>query len=598
MSDPQTSPTPPAAPVRKPAPQRVTVPAETYDRLRLWSGLLVAIAVSAPALLIALGTPDVTHDHEASALIRSRETWQRIVAGVPLAWLAPVANGEPALDAPPLTVWLHIAAWWDLNPATASADILVLRARLVTFAAALLALGATFWAGMSVSGVRAARLAAMALGTTLLFIHESRYAGSEVVLLAWTTLAIAASLWAVRPLKPINWVGRRVLGWLLGGLAMAAAIMTAGPIAMLFILPPIIAAILLTPFRRMGNSLGLTFAVILGALAVSPWYLYIIDQVPGGFEMLVAKYSAPRDLFLLSWSHGRAVAMLSPWQVWLVGALCQPFLRAQHEERRQLLIAWFWFVVLSIVLSIPAAQDPRFLTPILPAAALLVGQLWAYHARLAGERLEDPGVNLLRVPHWLLLCLASIAGPLVLALQEYLMMRGALDEPLLPGLPWSAWAALGAVLLIIALLGTRWHFKWRPRAAAYATVAWMMVASCVCLWSYAHAPQSRYEPRRAVAELAREIGEAQVAYLYRNSNDRPPEPVFLFYFGRPIRPVTPQQLDELRQSPQPTFILARGDEISRELLIEHGYAPAPAAATNLPQDVDPGRQLYVAVPAR
>ena len=387
-----------------------------------------------------------------------------------------------------MTAWLHMLAWWDLEPAAADGPALALRARLVSVAMALLAVAATFWAGMSLGGVRTARLAAMVLGTTLLFIHQARAAAPEAVLVGFSTLAVAAGLWAIRPLGSASRAGRRVVGWLIAGGAMGAAILTKGPIALLFIAPPLLAAIALTPRRRTDSTIGLLFALTLGATLTSPWYLYVLDRSPDAWEPLLGHYGAPADLFLLTWSHARVAAMLSPWQVLLVGALCQPFLRVNRLARRQLLIAWFWFVLLAVAFSIPAARDPRYLMPILPAAALMIGQLWSYHARLAAARQDDPAANLLRTPHWLLIGLASILGPLLIALQPELIRTGWLDRPLLPGLGWPAALGLGVALLAIAIAGTRWHFKWRPRLAAYATIAWMIVASTTGFYAHAQAP--------------------------------------------------------------------------------------------------------------
>ena len=52
------------------------------------------------------------------------------------------------------------------------------------------------------------------------------------------------------------------------------------------------------------------------------------------------------------------------------------------------------------------------------------------------------------------------------------------------------------------------------------------------------------------------------------------------------------QVDDLRRAPQCTYVLARRDDISRDLLAEHGYAPV----TDLPPGADEGRLFYA--PAR
>jgi 4-amino-4-deoxy-L-arabinose transferase-like glycosyltransferase len=580
----------------RPVPRRVTVPPEPHDPLRLWSSLLIAVVVCLPPLLIGIGQADVMPgSEEASSLLRSRETWRQQSQGRSDAWLVPSANGERAIDPPPMTVWLHMAGWLDLDPATAETETLVRRARLVSAGMGLLALLATYWAALSLGGVRVARLTTMALGTTLLFLYQARIATAEAVLLGWGTLAIAAGLWAMRPLRPINWFGRRVFGWPLAGLAMGAAMLTKGPIALGFILPPLIAAIPMTPKRRGDNTIGLLFAVLLGGAAALPWYLYVLDQVPDAWSRLVRANTPPAELFALGGANGLLVlAMLSPWPIWLLGGLFQPFVRATAAARRQLLVGWFWFVVLFAALVIPAAGEPRYLLPALPAAALMVGQLWSYHARLASERREEPGVNLLRVPHWLLILGASVAVPLLLGAEGWLTEPGSLDELGLPAMGWPLAVGLSVVLLGIALFGTRYHFKWRPRIAAYATVGWMVVGATVGLDAYARSPHSVNPHRRTAVRVVGGAADRQLVYLYRGPEDRALDPAFLFYLGRAVRPVTPDQLEDLLEQEEETRVIVRRHPENAALMRRHRFL----ALADFRDGSGVPRRLYRGAPER
>lgn len=552
------------------APRRVSVPPEPYDRWRLWSSLIISVVVCLPPLLIDLGAADVGSNRESVTLLAARETWQSWYDGKEHAWLVPTANGENQLARPPMSVWLTMACWWDLDPASAATDTLILRARLMSVALAVLTLIGTYWAGMSIGGVRVARLATMALGTTLLFTYQMRYAAPDSHLLSWVTLSIASGLWAMRPLKPINWVGRRVSGWLLSGLALGGAIMTSGWSAPIFVLPPLVAAICLTPMRRVGNTIGLAFAVILGLIASAPWYLYVSDQIPEATRLLFGQVGKPEALFLLTWSHGRVLMMLSPWQIWLMGALCQPFIRAEHDRRRQLLIAWFWFMLIFIAFSIPAARHPRYLVPLLPAAGLMVGQLWSYHAHLATQRQVDPGVNLLRVPHWILMAVASILGPLFVAYQPELVKAGYIDQIELPGATLPFCAGLGAALLLIAILGARWHYKWRPRLSMYATVAWMLIATTLGMAAYSRSHHNQNLHREHAEHLTAMAGDHLVVYLQRSDRDTPPDEAFLFYADRVIRPASVEQLDALIAQQLEIFVIAPDNPAADKLMMEHG----------------------------
>lgn len=551
----------------------MTLPHERYSRLRVWLGLLLTLAVCLPPLLVNLPAADITGSDEAAVLLRSRETWQRHHSGEPLAYVIPTANGEQVLHEPPMAVWLNMLAWSGLDPEAASAETLLHRARLMSIAMALLAVLATYWAGVSVGGGPVAWLAALALGSSVLFIYQARLATNESIVLGLATLSMAGALWAMRPLKPTAWVGRRVVGWLISGLALGAAILTIGFAAAAFVLPPLIAAIMLTPQRRVGNTIGLLFALILGVIVAVPWYLYVLDthRVPDAWERLVGHMALPEHLFVLTWAHGRSMVTFFPWIVFLLGALCQPFLRADSERRRQLLIAWWWFLLVFIVVSIPAAEHPRYLVPILPAVALMVGQLWAYHDTLAVNRRHDPGVNWLRVPHWLVLLGVSIGGAVFVLLQARLVAAGRLSNIELAGLaPWLVvlWATL---LGAIAVAGAAMHFRWQPRRAAYATVVWMLLAATVGFHAHAQAPHRQNAHTADAGHIAAVADGHELMYLHAAEDDLRLSDAFLFYLGRSVPPVATSQLDQLVEQEKVVYVVAERDGEAEQSLRRAGF---------------------------
>jgi hypothetical protein len=600
-AEPAINPAPVEADV---APRRVALPPQPHDSVKVWTSIIISILVCLPALLVSLDEPDVLPGPEAQSLAVSRETWHRFHAGDRLAFMTPSLNGQPQIEHPPLAVWMHMLAWQDLGSSTPVAK-LIFRARLLSVLMGMLALIATYWAGTSVGDVRTARVAALSLGTTLLFISQVRVATPEVQLLGWVCLAIAAGLWAMRPLKDIAWVGRRVLGWLLAGAALGAAVLTAGPAGCLFVLPPLIAAIVLTPRRRIDNTLGLIFAVLLGTMLAAPWYLFELGRMADALKVWQGDLIVHREVFLVSWSHLLLAPMLWPWPVWLIGALLQPFIRADSQRRRQLLIAWFWFVLGFIVLSIPAAENPRLLLPVLPAAALMVGQLWSYHAQLATERQEDPGVNFLRVPHWVMIGFASILGPLFLVIQPELVEAGYMKRVEMPGVTWLAALGLGLALLLTAILGTRWHFKWRPRGAAYATVAWMVIAGTAAFYTLAKSPSARYDHLTDAVALAAAVAansftlpnpdehRAQVLLLARNPREEKLEPALLFYAGLSARTLSPAELPDAAAKNPGHLVIARDEPPLNQSMKELGFTPVLSF-----HDGEMARVLYRHDPAK
>ncbi len=558
-------------------PRRVVVPPQPYDRLKMFVGLLVALVVCGPLYFMELGKGEVVLEEEGSALLTSRETWLRQHKGVTKAWRLPTTMGEPEVVRGPMTTWLHLLAWVDLDPETAEDATLAKRARWISALMMMLGLASTFWAGMSIGGRTVAVMATLALGTTLLLVHQGRLASSDAPMFGLTALSIASGLWAMRPLKESNWTSRRVSGWLVCACALAGAILTRGPVAFIFVLPPLVAVIVLTPQRWLGNLIGLLFAAALSLIFVAPWYLYVMNELKGGWGRLSEQAVAPNELFVLSLSHRRLIALLSPWQIWLVAALFQPFLRAENQRhRRQLLIAWVWFVLIIVAFSIPAANEPRYLVPMLPAMGLLVGQMWAFHIRLASQRVDDPGVNFLRVPHWMLLGFASIVGPAFIALQPWMIEHGYLERVEVAGIGWLwAWV-IGVLLLLIVVLGARWHFKWHPRFAAYATVGWMFVAISAGFFGYIRSHHFRNEHIVTARTITAEVREEQLLFL-GVKNDRTgkqiePDKSFMFYLNRVVGRLEVGQLKDLpRKAGAGVWVITPDNEEAREALTKAGF---------------------------
>jgi len=582
-------------------PQRVTMPPDSTHKLRMWGLLILSLGVCCGPLLVELHRPAVGGPLEHVAMLSSRETWQSIHNEVENAWLIPTWNGRQRVNKPPLVVWFNLLAWSDLEPVPAGDraalgdlnESLVLRSRLVGFAMALIALAGTYWAAYSIGGVTAAAMATLATGTMLLFIRQGRSANYDTHLMGWTTLSVAAGLWAIRPLKPINWVGRRVTGWAIAGIALGAGVMTKGPIAMLYVAVPLGLTCMVAPRRRLGNALGLLFTLLLAGLLAAPWYLYVMQVVPEAGDKFATEYAALRERGQPFYYYITIFALVFPWSVYLLGAMFQPFIRARGEHRRRILLGWLWFVSLIVLLSIHPTKQFRYLVPLLPAAGVMIGQLWAYHAALAAEGLKDPGVNLLRIPHWIMIIGGAIGLPAFLLLQpemaqlanDWFAKNGKIilrpDE--LPGLPWWAVVSLGVCLLTAGVLGAIWHWRWQPGRAFAASVAWIVLTMCVVQYSYARSYHRVFEHRDAAEQLAAVTAGVPVYYFYDPAQDVrdnahsghfEPEEEFLFYFGGRVLPATLADLQKLAAAP--CYIMLRLDEMETNTGRIEGFGFKPA----------------------
>lgn len=586
---------------RPAVPRRVVIPPDPHNRRHIWLMLVISLLVCLLPLVIDLGAADTTRTMEKITLLTSRETWQTSVSEGIEAAMLPTWNGRPRIAKPPLNVWMNMLAWSDLDPQTVNADTLVWRARIVGVIMALIALAATFWAGMSLGDVRVASLATMVTGTMLIFMRQGRIGSYDTHLLGWATLAVASGLWAMRPLKPTSRLGRRVLGWLFAGLALGAGTLCKDQIAVVVVVLPLLATIVLTRHRRIDNIIGLLFALGLGYLFYAPWFLFIQENVPDAVELIGRNLRAGRREFQPPWYYLGLFGLVFPWTVWLIGALFQPFVRAAGERRRQLLIAWLWFVVLFVFFSIPGAKQQRYIVPLLPAAGLMVAQVWSWHAQQASEGRQDTGVNVLRIPHWIMLLGGSIALPLMLVWDEPIVdwlniqfqqwgWHAELDHLYFPDMPVALAALIGLVMLSLAVMGAYWHAQWKPTLAALATVLWMVVAGATGMSAYANSVSSQNEWRADAEDVAQLIGGHDVYYLVTDrAKDVEPNEEFLFYTGRVVPPLSPDDLDRTMRTTWPLYVIIRDFPANRQAMDERGFAHV---RDFLDDDNPPGRRLY------
>src|SRR5262245_55897711 len=127
------------------------------------AALLVA-AVAAAVYLPALGARDFWAPDEGRFAVIAREMLR---SG---DWIVPRMNGEPIALLPPLTYWLAAL------PSFPFGDVTEWTGRLALVASGILALIGTFVIGRHVGGTpRAGVCAAAVLGTTVLFVHQTRF---------------------------------------------------------------------------------------------------------------------------------------------------------------------------------------------------------------------------------------------------------------------------------------------------------------------------------------------------------------------------------------------------------------------------------------
>ncbi len=485
-------------------------------------GLLLAGAIP---LLAGLHRDVGIGERESEAIAVADETWRRQsilrADGWTLERLVPVRDAEPVLDRPPGLTWMHVLAFSSMNERTTPNTELVYRARLVSVAMSLIALGAVFWAGMSVGGLRCATLAGLVFVANPLMVLHGRMATADAATVGWAMFSIAAALWAMRPLRPAPPLLRQALGWGICGLALGAATLTRGPAVIAPVLLPLL-LIGMMGQRRIAYAFGLCAAGFLGALISIPWAIYVQQREPGAWEQWVAMLQPTMGLPLAGIVAERALTLLvgsGVWSLLVIAALLLPWAVVDRPERRRALIVWVWAVAaVLIVLTGPvlsgmdAAGGTAGALLAVPVLALAVGQLLRMVGDLALQGRLSRTWKAVRLPTAGLVLALSLAGPILLYLR--IPQVSGLGVPGAPGAPGAGvgvgyWVLAGLGLTLLGVLGAKWATRPFPGRAVACWSVWTVVAMTLVMWPHAHGSADRPAARQSFEKLEQRLEDSQ-----------------------------------------------------------------------------------------
>ncbi|MEL7472781.1 MAG: glycosyltransferase family 39 protein [Planctomycetota bacterium] len=377
-------------------------PATARGRRPAWAiALLVLIsaAVYGPG---ACSTPVIDRD-EARFAQASRQMLEAVTLDADArdaslhggGLVAPMVGDRPRLNKPPLIYWLQSAAVGTLTLGDPSRDAIWMY-RVPSVLAAMVSVLATAWLGTRIGGWRVGLFAGAMLLVCPLFAWEARQARADQVMVACTTLSMAA-LHAMQ-----GAIGRRrTVALLLVALGVSLGVLAKGPIT-----PMIVALSWLA--RRLGGWTtelrwrdGLVLAGVVSAM-LAPWVIALAarfgwselgsiwyDEViarsasakeghagpPGYHLVLLAGLFWPGCLLTL-WALGRAVRLA--WRVRTKGAtaaISEPFLLA-------------WILPAWLVFELVGTKLPHYTMPLYPPIAIITAL-----SLVRVQRLARRGVN-------------------------------------------------------------------------------------------------------------------------------------------------------------------------------------------------------------
>jgi 4-amino-4-deoxy-L-arabinose transferase-like glycosyltransferase len=286
-------------------------------------------------------------------------------------WVVPLLQGEPYLDKPPLLYWLVAASYRIFG-------IHDWAARLIPALAVHATVLLTYALGRHLLGERSAFWGALFLALAPGFVGMGRLLILDGLLTLWVTLSLLAAFLAIR--------GERLHHgyWLLSALACGLGVLTKGPVAIVLLVPALVAYRWLTSSSwRLGVSAWLRFAAVVLAVAL-PWYIAVCAQLPHFARYFLWEHNVVR--FLTPFDHLRPIWFYGP--VLLFGLLpatllawpCIRILCASDDESRSqrtpelgyLMLAGGWCV---LFFSLSGCKLPTYILPAFPPLALVLGQI-------------------------------------------------------------------------------------------------------------------------------------------------------------------------------------------------------------------------------
>lgn len=355
--------------------------------------LLLILAFSAIPLFYglnnyALWDRDETEYAQAALEMQQKNEW----------WMPTVGN-QPYLEKPIFMYWLTRISYLLFGFSEFSS-------RFPSAIFGIFTLIATYFLASCLWGKRAARLAALILSTSFLFVGCYRMLLTDSFFVFFTT---AALLFYVQSLKKPE---RSTFFLALSYIFIGFGVLSKGPIAFFPLFVFLIYELCSSPSR--WGMRHFCFSLIALAIA-APWYLYSFSVEKSGtasffFHHNIARFfqafeghSGPMiyHLFvlaigLLPWSFFLIPAVAKEWKD-RVSAHASPLQegspKAEVCESQSLLLPeppllllGLWISIIFVLFSLSATKLPHYMLPVLPAMACILGKSWdeqlGYHIPL------------------------------------------------------------------------------------------------------------------------------------------------------------------------------------------------------------------------
>jgi len=356
------------------------------DQPRTFRHTLIAFALT--LVIFAAITPTLSH-HEFSSGLESLNVATALEIRRTGNWLVPTLQGELRINKPPLEAWLTAAVIsTDTLQAISSPHFderdrgyrqLASEVRSIALLTACLTVLMTFCIGRILFDGEVGLVSMAVMSTSLLFLRFSRYATTDVLLSFFVAATIFLLLIGVVEKRRWN-------GFVGGGVALALAMMAKGPMALLQSAIPIAIFVVWTARRRSdatsqprGSIWPPVIVGIIAFIVIGLWWYAMVWRIrpevlhSWGGEMTGYQSIEPRDSHW--YTYFCLILLMAPWLTFFVISLIVAF--ARRGERDLLLLLLLLTPIL--VMSFFRDKYPRYLLPVLPAAAVITAELVVAH---------------------------------------------------------------------------------------------------------------------------------------------------------------------------------------------------------------------------
>lgn len=283
--------------------------------------------------------------------------------------LTPVLHGEDYWQKPPLLYWLVMLSYQCFG-------VHDWAARLIPALAGILCVGVTtawgwrtvgFWAGLTSGAI---------LTLSARYLYLAGMLTMDGLLGAFVLIGLAAGHLAMT--EP-RW---RTCWSLAASAACVLGILTKGPVALVLVVPPLVALAFLDRRARFWSMREMAIYGGIVALGAGPWFLTMMIQAPSAAsEFLwlhnIARFFAPVDHEKPAWFFLPSLLVGTlPWSLLFIPAASYLFTRTNAARKRRpaalgaYLLSLTWCV---LFFSLSGCKRPGYILPAFPLLSLVLG---------------------------------------------------------------------------------------------------------------------------------------------------------------------------------------------------------------------------------